>query len=241
MVSRDQPLPERPPRNIILPAAGDAVRFGGVPKELLPMTATQCLLTYNVFTALAVGGTPIIITNPHKLYWHRKALERAGIAEELVEFRVRKDYRHKDMWGSFERGLDPGVAGGLLLPDTMIPFADPALMPHPERVLMRGEFCQLAFGLFETATPERFSIVTPYGICTKQKDAPGNLAWGMLLWEAAATDFLLAQEVEHYDRALERAMLALPWDTFRLPAFHDLGTFEDYVRFMQGLPEEGRK
>ena len=63
----------------------------------------------------------------------------------------------------------------------------------------------------------------------------------MLLWEAAATDFLLAQEVEHYDRALERAMLALPWDTFRLPAFHDLGTFEDYFLFMSGMPEGLRK
>ena len=237
MVSRPPPVPGHPRRNIILPAAGDSVRFGGLPKELLPMTGEHCLLTYNVFMALALGGTPVIITNPHKEYWHRKALERAEIDEAWVEFRVRKDYRHKDMWGSFERGLDPGVAGGLLLPDTMIPFDDPAKLPHPGRVLMRGDYCQLAFGLFETATPERFSIVTPHGICTKQKEAPGNLAWGMILWEAEATDFLLAQEVDHYDRALERAMLALPWDTFRLPAFYDLGTFPDYYGFLLDCPK----
>ena len=59
----------------------------------------------------------------------------------------------------------------------------------------------------------------------------------MILWEAEATDFLLAQEVDHYDRALERAMLALPWDTFRLPAFYDLGTFPDYYGFLLDCPK----
>lgn len=209
-------------RRIIIPAAGDAVRFGGCPKELLPISETDCSLTRAVRLARALGGEPVIISNPHKEIFHRLALERAGLECEL---RVRQNWKRKDLWGSIEFGLQNGVAGGLLLADTV-----PAINPATDWKKFAG--VQLLFGVFETREPERFSILTPDGIATKQPHPPGNLAWGMMFWTAEVTDFLRLQETEHYDRAFEAAMKNHAWDVFKLEAYHDLGTFAAYREFL---------
>jgi hypothetical protein len=208
-------------RRIIIPAAGDAVRYGGIPKELLPISETDCSLTNAVKLAQGLGD-PVIISNPHKEYFHRKALDRAHLICEIV---VRQDYQHKDLWGSIERGLELERAGGLILADTVTLF----------NAAHTFQTAPLEFGIFETKEPERFSIVTPEGIYTKHKSPPGNQAWGMMLWNADVTNFLLGLEVDHYDRAFESAMHHFNWKAFPLSFYHDLGTFKAYREFLEKI------
>lgn len=211
---------------IIIPAAGDAVRFGGLPKELLPISEADCSLTHAVRLGQTFGDV-LIVSNPDKEHWHRVALKRAELDCEIA---VRKDHRKKDLWGSIEFGLAAGGetrAGGLILADTVtVPAKDcetPKVKPD------------LAFGCFKTWEPERFSVLLPDRIATKAPrgvmERPA-LAWGMVMWSAAAADFLLGLEVSHYDRAFEAAMQRFHWHMFDLTSYHDLGTFQAYKNFL---------
>lgn len=53
------------PRRIIIPAAGAAVRFGGVPKEMLPISEEETLLGRAVRLARTLGK-PMIISSRKK-------------------------------------------------------------------------------------------------------------------------------------------------------------------------------
>jgi hypothetical protein len=216
-------------RRIIIPASGDALRFGGLPKELLPISDVDCSLTYAVRTAQALGGVAVITSNPHKEYFHRAALKRAGLDCEII---VRTNYQHKDLWGSIERGLEPGRAGALILADTVSAW-DFDKLPEDYDPLKTD----LAFGTFETKQPERFSVIIGCHIATKEMPvAPvagyGDRAWGTIFWSAAVTDFLLGLEISHYDRAFEAAMKEFKWSTFPLKFYYDLGTFPAYAAFL---------
>lgn len=204
---------------IIIPAAGEAVRFGGLPKELLPISETDCSLTRAVRVAERLGGEPVIMSNPMKEFFHHAALQRAKLECEVV---VRNNYQHKDLWGSIERGLEPGRAGGLLLADTVSDGV----------IILPGAQCKLTFGYFHTSEPSRFSILLPDRIATKEDKPPGNQAWGMVFWDGDVTDFLLAQEVTHYDRAFELAIKQFATRLFKLNYYFDLGTFKAYKDFL---------
>ena len=209
-------------RRIIIPAAGDAVRFGGCPKELLPISETDCALTRAVRLAQSLGGVAVVISNPHKARFHEAALKRAGLDGEIV---VREKYQHKDLWGSIERGLELDRAGGLILADTVAAIGVDAVTLVPQNR-------QLVFGCFQTREPGRFSILLPDRIATKEAAAPGNCAWGMVFWDAAVTNFLLGLELDHYDRAFEAAMGRFQWGMFPLEYYYDLGTFAAYRDFL---------
>ena len=212
------------PRRIIIPAAGNAVRFGGILKELLPISETECALSYAVKTA-GMFGTPVVITNASKEPFQRKALARAGAP--LVEFIEQADYAH-DLWSAIQCGLQAGCAGGLILADTVAEFE--------LQVPLKGHN-QLVFGCFETTEPSRFSIVLETArIATKEANPPGNKAWGMVFWHEQVTEYLLElharKHVAHYDRAFEAAMAQFEWGVFPLKAYADLGTFAAYRDFI---------
>lgn len=213
-------------RRIIIPAAGDAVRFGGLPKELLPISETDCSLTRSVKLAHSLGGCAVVITNPIKEAFHRAAIARAGAQD--VDFKVRNDWKHKDLWGSIERGLERGAPGGLILADTV-----PLLDYKVPNLLMQHEKYELVFGEFWTDFPERFSVVLADRIATKEKNPGRNLAWGMVFWSAAVTTYLLEQRFDHYDRAFEAVMKNVRVGRFILDGYYDLGTFSAYKEFLK--------
>lgn len=204
---------------IILPAAGEASRFGGIPKELLPIASGETCLARAVRVASQIGD-PVIVTNRQKLPWHRKY--GANIL-------VRWNPKQGDMWGSVSAALEPGRAGGLILPDTVVSF-DVSIVV---RMMLDRPF---VLGLFTTWEAERFSVVDDETVSIRTKPADRriglNRAWGVAFWSAEVTDFFLEQKFGHYDPAFQAVMRKFGYSTFTLEKFHDIGTFGAYRTYL---------
>lgn len=205
-------------RRIVIPAAGESSRFGGIPKDLLPIGPRESLIQRAVKYAKRFG-TPVIITNPHKEYYHRQMCPG-------VELIVRYNWQDFDMWGSFRAGLMLDTPGGLILPDTVFNVMD---VPQ--------DGYDVAFGVFTTADPWRFSTIRiehgkPLRIETKAKPSTSSIAWGMLLWSADAATRLWKSGADHYDRALEDVAKSPAF--FPIHGYEDLGTYETYRRYLAG-------
>lgn len=204
-------------RRIILPAAGQGSRIGNIPKELLPISSTENILQRSYRIAKEFGE-PVVITNPHKHYWHSIALPDARMLSNY-------SWKEGELWGSIKLGLIRDIAGGLILPDTYF--------EHNVKKEFIDQDFEIAFGLFDTDTPERFSTIDTtspvFSINTKEK-SNHTKAWGMLLWSAKTTNRLLDLFYTHYDRAFEHLE-----DTpvfFDIKNYQDLGTFDSYRNFL---------
>lgn len=214
-------------RRIIIPAAGRAVRFNGLPKEVLPTDMYECGLTRAVRMARELGGDPVIITNREKHILHERVL-RAAEQLEFCQFIEQNDAT--ELWGAIRLGLERGCAGGLILPDTVTSVAAKPLDVVPN----------IQFGVFETSTPERFSVVNPqlfypkqpFIIFTKQEGLGKGMAWGLVLWAAEITNFFLDGNFDHYDRAFEAAAREFGYELFPLSYYFDLGTFASYLSYL---------
>jgi len=213
-------------RRIIIPAAGKAVRFNGLPKELLPTDLHECGLTRAVRIAKEIDSEVVIITNRDKHVLHERILRE----KELLDGCVFKEQNTLDeMWGAIRLGLAMDCAGGLIMPDTVTSIAAGLSYTRPESI---------QFGVFDTDTPERYSILTnsnPFTILTKQK-VPGSRgackAWGMVLWPEQVTNFFLANSFDHYDRAFEAAARQFGHGVFPLSYYFDLGSFPSYLAYL---------
>ncbi len=207
----------------VIPAAGSAVRFGGVYKELLPISATDCGLTHAVKLAIRLGGCePVIVTTDRKKGLHQSVIASHGLS---AEFRVKECPEEGDMWGSVLSGIDDSVNGGLIMPDT-VPIVDYAIDVR----------AAITFGCFLTNTPWRFSVLDVKDsknpvILTKQNIASPMLAWGIVLWNRMASARLKSLPC-HFDRAFETIMQESGFGWFMLGGYADLGTFQQYRNFL---------
>jgi hypothetical protein len=199
----------------VVPAAGVAVRFGGVPKELLPIDVHTTSLQHAVSLGRRLGDV-VVITNREKRGLHRRLL--AGVE-------LRQQGGVPELWGALRAGLRAGRGGALIMADTVTDFG-----PLPERRP------PLMFGVFETHEAHRFSVLKDGRIATKQPLPGRHLAWGMVVWSAEVTELFRSLEPMHYDRAFERAMERFEWATFPLRYYFDLGTFDAYRSFLNAPP-----
>lgn len=201
-------------RRVIIPAAGEAVRFGGVPKEMLPISGEETLLARAVRIARKIGE-PVIVTNRNKEHLHRRLVPDAEII-------VKEDHRHLDLWGSILVGLKHGIPGGLVLPDAVTDF-DPLTIPA---------HLPICFGTFQTDTPERFSCLIGDRIATKQCAEVPAVAWGMVAWSGLVSEAFLAETFVTYDAVFQMVMQTMGYGTFPLHYYQDLGTFAAYRQFL---------
>lgn len=197
---------------IIIPAAGIASRFGGVRKELLPLSDApgDCALRRQVWRGLAVGRVRVVTSTANA------PAHAAALADMPVDLRVRSTGAD-DMWRTVLAGIDG--AGGLLLADTVWSGALPSAAVAP-----------IVFGVFETDEPERYSVIRDGRIVTKQHGPPA-LAWGCVLWQAETAAWWQETAFPSYDEAFEAAMDA-GWATFPIRDYHDLGSFNAYRRWL---------
>lgn len=210
-------------RRIIIPAAGKAERFGGVLKECLPInTALQSSLIHTLYNADCVDTSVeiVITTLPEKAKEHMTLCAQFGFSD--VYFRLL--HHEHDLWGSIQSGIDYEKDGGVLLPDTITNWKD---------TIPQGD---LIFGVFETTTPERFSVIANNVIYTKKK---GSLfrktynAWGVVLWSREVAQYWKQLEIDHYDTAFNLAIQRFGYNTFHLDYYYDLGTFEAYTQYLK--------
>lgn len=211
----------------LLPAGGRAERFDGIYKELLPIGENEFLLSAAIRRASALGAEhALVISNPDKFATHSRFLARhaSGLGVELA---VREE-RHEHLWSALRREIPLGEASLLVLPDTTWTCRDRIPTEAP-----------LAFGVFETLEPHRFSLVHDGRILTKPAGLVGKwMAWGCVYWSPAVARFWAEQEQLHgeypeYDRAFESAMQEFGYRTFAIEDYCDMGTWSSYASFVR--------
>lgn len=199
---------------VIIPAAGAASRFGGVRKELLPLSDApgDTPLARAVARGLNLGAVTVV-TSVANVAAHARAL-----ADLPVDLRVRSR-GDDDLWQSILFGLGDGD-GGIILADTVWEGYVPRQIDAP-----------IVFGVFSTDEPERFSVIRAGRIYTKVAHPRRQQAWGCVLWRAEAAALWRRASFATYDAAFEAAM-GLGYSTFPIQAYNDLGTFAAYRRWM---------
>lgn len=202
----------------IIPAAGNANRFGGIFKELLPVSDTESLLTRTLtFLEEIPTDHNIIITNPWKYAAHAHTV---GDRAELVE---QKDYS-RDAWGaiqaSFPHAMDMNY---YLMPDTYTP----ARSYYEE--LPEADF---VMGLFSTVHPERYGVLWDGAIYDKSDTFNGSIqmAWGFVAWSKAVVRFWQESpvEIQTHTQGFNMAMKRFGYTTFHMPFYFDIASMQDY-------------
>lgn len=207
----------------VIPAAGNATRFSGVWKELLPISETECGLTYAVRTAWQYGRcSPVIVTTAAKREVHASTIRTAGLSAEII---VKENPEDGDMWGSVLLGIDLTMSGGLILPDSVA---------VPQVVI--ANTAAISFGCFVSTEPWRFSCLDLTNsqrpaILTKPQIKTACLAWGIVTWDQAAAH-QLSMARTHHDRAFEAVMQDRGYEVFSLNDYHDLGSFAHYWKYL---------
>jgi hypothetical protein len=211
----------------ILPAGGRAERFDGIYKELLPIGEGDFLLSAAIRRASALGADrALVISNADKVTTHAKFLARHASGFS-VELSVRSEC-DEHLWAALRRAIPSHEAGLLLLPDTT--WRCTSRIP---------EGADLAFGVFDTDEPHRFSLVHEGRILTKPRDVVGRWsAWGCVYWSANVAAFWEREQKLHgvypeYDRAFEAAMREFGYSTFAIDDYHDLGTWAAYASYLR--------
>jgi hypothetical protein len=203
----------------VIPAAGRATRFGGIFKELLPIGEDEYLLDHAIRQSAALGADhALVVTRIEKRPWHESHVYRHvdGVPVDFIE------QRHGgDLWGAIRTTFPLREKSILVMPDTV--FACDGPLPD----------CDLAFGVFVTDTPERFSIVEHDRIITKQPAEGKHLAWGCVWWSERVIDHWEQSAFTHYDRAFESAMQRFGYTLVPITQYCDLGTWASYQSYVR--------
>jgi len=208
----------------IIPAAGQSVRFGGVLKEMLPISDGVTLIK-RTLTALHNGGcdTCLIVTNRDKLPAHAQHLKDWAAIYSIQRGR-------KNIWSAVAESLPiHGKVNLFAMPDTYYP-ADAFTN------ILEGDF---ALGVFETSTPERFGVLKDGKIVDKQVLPAGKYqAWGVLGWSDSVARYWIScfDEINSFDQAISMAMDKFGYTVKTMEYYRDLAGWSDYHEFMRGQP-----
>ena len=201
----------------ILPAAGRAERWGGYPKELLPISRTDTFLSRAV-RSLQMSGCDyvVVITNPSKIHLHSFHLRDW----RRVLFEIQQG---EEMWAAMATAIEiPAEEYFFLMPDTYVPSK-----PFPAS--LDTEF---AVGLFHTDEPERFGTLRGDKFVNKQPSELPCLAWGALAWNRSVAKHWKARSIDNYTDAINDAIRVFGFSQWRLPYYFDIGTFKHYREFL---------
>lgn len=193
----------------IIPAAGKAVRFGGIQKELLPISQNETLLSRTVRILKRYADEVVIITRPDKRH------------QEIEGSTYMNQIGNNDIWSAIETGLQiEADKYYFAMPDTFIPVD---AFTESER---------FGLGLFITNKPERFGVFRNGKIVNKQP-GPTAFAWGVLSWTKRIRDYWLSEEIADYTDAINKAIMKFGYDTWPLEFYNDVSCFEDYKAFLR--------
>lgn len=207
----------------VVPAAGRANRFGGVLKELLPVSDGATLIK-RTLTAMYNGGcdTCLVVTNRDKIVTHASHLEGWN-----VYFAEQKGKR--DLWSAIVESFPiHGIENLFAMPDTYLP--DDVFVNFLE-----GDF---TLGVFETTMPERFGVLTENGVVNKQPLPEGTYqAWGVLGWSDKVVKFWVdhMKFIETYTHAINMAMDEFGFSIKPMSFYYDLAGWVDYRGFVTRL------
>lgn len=209
-------------KSAIILAAGQSVRFNGLLKELLPTGEDREVIDHSISAAKQWGADRIIITtNPNKIAQHAKQFSKPKYQDLNISFKVLYE---GEMLDSLLLACQEATSENLMLmADTVFSGG----IEVPKR--------NLAFGTFNTNTPDRYSIFDGGRIVTKPKEYTGNYkAWGCVAFSDKVAKYWQSYMFNHYDAAFNSAISEFGYDTFDIGTYHDLGTFSRYVDYLKG-------
>ena len=212
-----RPSGERSMRLGVLPAAGKADRWGGYPKELLPISNTHTFLSRSVESLLQCGcDLVMVVTNPAKIHLHAYHLR----AWDHVLFSIQQG---DEMWSAMTTALDtPADEYYFMMPDTFLP--DRPFPPSMEK--------DFGIGVFLTEQPERFGVFRGNEIVNKQPSSSPGLAWGVLAWKKAVADYWRTNSYSDYTSAINGAIREYSLVQWHLDYYYDIGSMQHYAEFL---------
>ena len=211
----------------IIAAAGRAKRFGGTLKELLPCENYDSFLSRNVAVLNTYCDEIIVITNRDKIHDHARDL----LGGVLFAIQIEKKL---DIYGAMREGM-------LLDADEYIFVMGDTYWDA--KALERIPVDMFSMGIFETDQAERFGMLRidheqGIKIVNKQQGKKGH-AWGILAFHRAVRDYWLDRYLDDYTQAINFAIKHFDYQTFGLEYYYDIASFDDYVKFLGRLENEG--
>ena len=202
----------------ILPAAGKAERWGGYPKELLPISSTSTFLSRAVRSLQASAcDFVVVITNPSKIHLHSFHLRDW----QRVLFEIQQG---EEMWAAMTTAIEiPADEYLFMMPDTYIP-----LRPFPASL-----DTDFAMGLFRTDEPERFGTLRGGQVVNKQPGESPCLAWGALAWNRSVAKHWKAKSFDNYTDAINDAIRVFGFSEWSLEYYRDIASMSYYAEFLQ--------
>ena len=200
----------------IIPAAGKAIRFGGVLKELLPLPNGSSFLR-ECYNRLKPYCTDVlVITTDDKIQRHAAELGR-----DVIYIVQRYD---NDIWGAIKTALDIPAGNYLFsMPDTYL----------DRYTFSNYRDSDFGMGLFDTNYPERFGCLMGGEIVNKMSGLPTPAkAWGVLAWSRAVADYWLKYPQPDYTFAINAAIINFVYTQWRIAVYYDNASITDYVEIL---------
>jgi len=208
----------------IIPAGGQAVRFDGIHKELLPCNGDGDTLLDRCIESMTLGRADqtLLISNPQKIAIHAERTAGRGLLYKLG---------CRDLWKSLFAACQLEYDYYLFaMPDTY----------YPVEIFDTDFDGDLTVWLFDTDKPERFGVVQDGVIWDKCIHAtPGivHRAYGALAWSRNVVN-LWKDQVEHIENHTQAFNLALthfhPYLKF-MDYYHDMESFADHRKLVSDV------
>jgi len=201
----------------IIPSGGHAVRFGGIPKELLPLPDGYTLLDHAI-ERVSFCDKVIVVSNDEKIALHRAIV---GDRAEVIP-----QYGH-EMYGAWLTACEHVHADRyyMTMPDTYM----------EDNVFDKLHLSHFSVGLFETNEPERFGVFLSSSVIDKPTNAPiPSLAWGVLQWSSATLNRWREYGCETYTQAINLA-LDYSYNTWRITKYYDCADVKQYYRLLDEM------
>jgi len=199
----------------IIPAAGQAQRFGGVQKELLPSNDGIVFMNHAVIRLSRVCDIVIVVTNKDKVQSHMEKVKNVLYVEQN---------NSNDLLGAVQSALKvEAMRYHFTMPDTVI----------NDDVFVNAPLCDgLSLGLFETSTPERFGCLVDGVIYDKNSEvfSPAN-AWGVLTWSAKNNNIFY--ESDNFCDALNKCIQINGYKTWNIKKYYDIGSIKNYIEYLK--------
>jgi len=197
----------------IVPCSGQASRWGGYPKYLLPCGKGEFLLDRLIYQfpclrVVVIGDAPEI----------RNHLTRLNIQVDFVN--QIKDW---DLYGAIYAALpieaDYYYMG---MPDTYL----------PDHIFQEMDLDGFSIGTFWTDRPEKYGMIRDDQIIDKQPGEPG-WAWGCLGWNRQVRDFWLSLDLQNFPEILSATIQEFGCEYIEMPFYFDMENYDSYVRFLR--------
>lgn len=212
----------------IIPAGGKSERFGGIFKELLPISDTDCGLSRCISSMRAGGAQAVVVyTNKYKVDAQRTYLENVGLIDNVLFVTIPAE----GLWEVLSTSIE--VDRYLFaMPDTL----------YPAHIFEQVDDDKLVTAFtFNTDEPKRFGvfldddeIVDKKALYARQA---GYTAWGAWAFSQEAMDYLrvVLRKKEDLTEGLNELMKVYPAEKFHMPFYYDFASFEDYKEYLCSL------